>query len=67
MFYLKYLKSLIINNPIKIIYILLIIIPFSFFLKERNIFINNKYYIKCIIRDFTTKEVIKEVDLNEKK
>jgi len=28
---------------------------------------NNKYYIKCIIRDFTTKEVIKEVDLNEKK
>ena len=28
---------------------------------------NNKYYIKCIIRDFSTKEVIKEVDLNEKK
>lgn len=28
---------------------------------------NNKYYIKCIIMDFTTKEVIKEVDLNEKK
>lgn len=28
---------------------------------------DNKYYIKCIIRDFTTKEVIKEVDLNEKK
>ena len=28
---------------------------------------NNKYYIKCIIRDITTKEVIKEVDLNEKK
>lgn len=28
---------------------------------------NNEYYIKCIIRDFTTKEVIKEVDLNEKK
>lgn len=28
---------------------------------------NNKYYIKCIISDFTTKEVIKEVDLNDKK
>lgn len=45
MLYLRYLKALIVNNPAKIIFILLTVIPFFLFLKERNVYVDKKNYL----------------------
>ena len=45
MLYLRYLKALIVNNPAKIIFILLTVIPFFLFMKEKNVYVDKKNYL----------------------
>lgn len=45
MIYLRYLKALIVNNPAKIIFILLTVIPFFLLLKEKDVYIDKKNYV----------------------
>jgi len=45
MLHLRYLKSILINNPVKIGYILLVVVPFFLFMKEKNVYVDKKNYL----------------------